>query len=261
MCAATASRTIWKRPNASFAGSSKLSKRAYPGAAVKDEMTTLEGRRRDLLGQLEAAPPPVPRLHPNIAEIYRQKIASLREALNDEHTRPEAAECIRELIEEIRLVPAEGKLSLQLFGELAGSAQPRKRTPPLWGNGGASNDGCGDSQPPIPNSISVDTTKVDPSDGIRTPSSNRLRHELSRNWISLIILSLRSSANSCAYSGTLRDFGIDTIRAETNSSDIGGVCDFATCISFSDFGGTAVSGSTAEFAVGERDAQRETVVG
>jgi site-specific DNA recombinase len=94
-------------------------KAGVPGAAVKNEMTTLEARRADLLGQLEAAPRPMPRLHPNIAGIYRHKIASLGEALNDEHTRTEAAECIRELIEEIRLVPEKGKLSIQLFGELA----------------------------------------------------------------------------------------------------------------------------------------------
>src|ERR1700730_12493191 len=57
-------------------------KEGVPGAAVKDEMTILEARRRDLLGQLEAAPPPMLRLHPNIAEVYRQKIVSPGEALN-----------------------------------------------------------------------------------------------------------------------------------------------------------------------------------
>jgi GH15 family glucan-1,4-alpha-glucosidase len=38
---------------------------------------------------------------------------------NDEHTRTEAAGCIRELIEEIRLVPEKGRLRIELFGELA----------------------------------------------------------------------------------------------------------------------------------------------
>jgi hypothetical protein len=38
-----------------------------------------------------------PRLHPNLAELYRQKVINLAEALNDEHTRLEAAECLREL--------------------------------------------------------------------------------------------------------------------------------------------------------------------
>jgi hypothetical protein len=43
-------------------------KAGVPGAAVKDEMASLETRRIELLGQLEGAPPPMPRLHPNLAE-------------------------------------------------------------------------------------------------------------------------------------------------------------------------------------------------
>ena len=37
-------------------------KAGVPGAAVKDEMASLETRRIDLFGQLESAPPPMPRL-------------------------------------------------------------------------------------------------------------------------------------------------------------------------------------------------------
>jgi site-specific DNA recombinase len=88
-------------------------------AAVKDEMASLENRRIDLLGELEGVPPPVPRLHPNLAQLYRQKVMNLGEALNEENTRLEAAECIRELIEEIRLVPENGILRVELYGELA----------------------------------------------------------------------------------------------------------------------------------------------
>jgi site-specific DNA recombinase len=95
-------------------------KAGVPGAALKDEMTTLEARRIDLLNQLEGTPPPMPRLHPNIAEVYRQKIANLGEPLNEERTCVEAAECIRELIEEVRLVPKNGELRIELYGELAG---------------------------------------------------------------------------------------------------------------------------------------------
>jgi hypothetical protein len=68
---------------------------------------------------LEAAPPPVPRLHPNLAELYRQKVINLAQSLNDEQTRLEAAECIRELIEEIRLVPENERLRVELYRELA----------------------------------------------------------------------------------------------------------------------------------------------
>ncbi len=94
-------------------------KSGVPGAAVKDEMTALEARRVELTAMLESAPPPMPRLHPNLAELYRQKIMNLAEALNEEDTRLEAAECLRELIEEIRLVPKSGKLQVELYGELA----------------------------------------------------------------------------------------------------------------------------------------------
>jgi len=61
----------------------------------------------------------VARLHPNVATVYREKIARLREALNAEDTRTEAAETIRGLIEEVRLVPEEGRLRVELSGELA----------------------------------------------------------------------------------------------------------------------------------------------
>jgi hypothetical protein len=94
-------------------------KAGVPGAAVRDEMTILEARRVNLVARFETAPPPMPRLHPNLAELYRQKVMNLAQALNDEHTRLEAAECIRELIEEIRLVPDNGKLRVELYGELA----------------------------------------------------------------------------------------------------------------------------------------------
>jgi site-specific DNA recombinase len=94
-------------------------KAGVSGAAVKDEMTALEARRSNLLIQLKAAPPPIPRLHPNVAAVYRAKILSLREALNAEGTKVEAAECIRGLIEEIRLVPEKGRVRIELFGQLA----------------------------------------------------------------------------------------------------------------------------------------------
>jgi hypothetical protein len=94
-------------------------KAGVPGIAVKDEIAILEARRTDLLAQVEAAPPPIPRLHPNLVKLYRQKVMNLAGALNDNHTQLEAAECLRELIEEIRLVPENGKLRVELDGELA----------------------------------------------------------------------------------------------------------------------------------------------
>ena len=105
------------------------------GIVVKDEMATLEAKRAELLAQLQAAPPSMPRLHPNLAKLYRQKVINLAEALNDEHSRLEAAECIRELIEEIRLVPEDGKLRAELYGELAALINLANQHPRSKGTG------------------------------------------------------------------------------------------------------------------------------
>ena len=47
-----------------------------------------------------------PRLHPELAEIYRQKVDALHAELNRPELRAETVEILRGLIEEIRLVPA-----------------------------------------------------------------------------------------------------------------------------------------------------------
>ncbi|NBT42015.1 MAG: hypothetical protein EBT20_16365, partial [Alphaproteobacteria bacterium] len=46
-----------------------------------------------------AVPPPAPRLHPNLATIYKEKIANLFQALNDQNTLIEANVAIRQLID------------------------------------------------------------------------------------------------------------------------------------------------------------------
>ena len=63
-------------------------------------------------------------LHPNMAEVYRAKVARLVDALNDERDRTEAAEMLRGLIDRIVLTPKEEdgrqSLSIDLEGALAG---------------------------------------------------------------------------------------------------------------------------------------------
>ena len=53
------------------------------------------------------------------ASIYRDKTENLIEAMNSSDTVSEAARAIRNLIEAVRLVPADGQLKLELYGELA----------------------------------------------------------------------------------------------------------------------------------------------
>ncbi len=94
-------------------------KAGVPGEAVRDEMAVLEARKADLTQQRDDAPQPVPRLHPTLADVYRRKVDDLAKALNEEGTRAEASEAIRQLIDEVRLVPDDGTLKIELYGELA----------------------------------------------------------------------------------------------------------------------------------------------
>ena len=88
--------------------------------SMKQELLALEARKAELAVALEHAPPPAPRLHPKLAEIYRTKVANLQEELNRPELRAEAAEAIRSLIGEIRLVPQDDRLEIELAGDLAG---------------------------------------------------------------------------------------------------------------------------------------------
>jgi site-specific DNA recombinase len=91
-----------------------------PVKALKDELRTLEARQAELDRVLAVATAPAPLIHPNLAEVYRQKVATMHEALHDAGSRDEAFDVIRSLIEEIRLVPVEGELRIEIKGELAG---------------------------------------------------------------------------------------------------------------------------------------------
>ena len=94
-------------------------KSGVPGDAVKDEIAALEARKIELKRKLEDVPAPKPRLHPNLADVYRNKVENLIDALNAPGTVSEASEAIRSLIEAVRLTPQDGKLRIELYGELA----------------------------------------------------------------------------------------------------------------------------------------------
>jgi chromosome segregation ATPase len=94
-----------------------------PVKALKNELKALESRQAELQGELAVKSAPAPLIHPNLAEVYRQRVASLRDALRDPASKDEAFDLIRSLIEEIRLVPEDGALRIEIKGELAGSLE------------------------------------------------------------------------------------------------------------------------------------------
>ena len=83
-------------------------------------MIALEAREDELNALLANRPAAEPALHPNLAHIYREKVAALHEALADPATKDEAFSIIRTLIDEVRLVPENGELRVEIRGALAG---------------------------------------------------------------------------------------------------------------------------------------------
>jgi hypothetical protein len=92
--------------------------------ATKRPETECDKCRQELA--TEGEPKPAPALHPNLRELYRQKVAKLEEALNDPLTSAEAAGAIRTLIAAVVLHPGEhrGEVRAELCGELAALLEP-----------------------------------------------------------------------------------------------------------------------------------------
>jgi hypothetical protein len=86
---------------------------------VMREMKELEIRKEGLEKSLAEAEEPPPLLHPNMAEIYRQRISTLYESLGDEDGKTQAAEVFRTLVDQVTLVPDEDELAIVLRGDLA----------------------------------------------------------------------------------------------------------------------------------------------
>ncbi len=89
---------------------------------LQAQLDELEVRRATLEAKLgAAAAPQAPRLHPNLAEVYRERVAALQTALHAPDGGRAALEAVRELIERIAVRPAESSagLEIELIGEIA----------------------------------------------------------------------------------------------------------------------------------------------
>ncbi|MCT9000413.1 recombinase family protein [Chelativorans intermedius] len=93
-----------------------------PIEAIVDDMKRLEARKAELTSFLATADEPPPLLHPSMAELYRSRVQQLYDALQDEdeEKRTEAADIIRTLVEDIVLTPVDGKVEIDVRGDLAG---------------------------------------------------------------------------------------------------------------------------------------------
>ncbi len=94
---------------------------ALRGQSLQGRLEALEGRQEKIAVERAGLSDEPVRLHPNLARLYREKVAALHSLLNDKTTRTEAVEIIRSLIDRIVLWPAEtGGLEIELVGDLAG---------------------------------------------------------------------------------------------------------------------------------------------
>ena len=94
-------------------------KDGVPASIVKDPLIALEKQQTELRVRLERSAQPPLLLHPNMADLYRQKVIQLAKGLEFEESRIGAAEALRGLIDAIVLTPEEGTLKIELQGNLA----------------------------------------------------------------------------------------------------------------------------------------------
>jgi DNA invertase Pin-like site-specific DNA recombinase len=89
-------------------------------ATTKERLEALEAEK----AELEQTPveQPLPSIHPNLAELYRGKVARLEEELADPEVAADAQSLLRSMISAIVITPGakRGEVALELHGELAG---------------------------------------------------------------------------------------------------------------------------------------------
>ncbi|MBI3491814.1 MAG: recombinase family protein [Acidobacteria bacterium] len=109
-------------------------KDGVPGSVLKDEAIRLEAQKSELRTRLDRAAEPPPLLHPNMGDLYREKVTQLAHGLQHEESRTQAAEALRGLIDAIVLNPEGETLGIELQGNLAAmlkAAEAQKTGAPL----------------------------------------------------------------------------------------------------------------------------------
>ena len=86
---------------------------------LQRRLDELGARKKELEVRLDAPALSPVRLHPNLADLYRQKVTELHAALDDPELRTEALDLIRSLIERVEFCPAKDGVRIELVGEIA----------------------------------------------------------------------------------------------------------------------------------------------
>ena len=76
-------------------------------SSMKAKMLELEHQKAEIVARMETVEPVLPDVNPNVAEIYRRKVACLTDGLVNLEANMEAAMAIRSLIGEVVLSPGD----------------------------------------------------------------------------------------------------------------------------------------------------------
>jgi site-specific DNA recombinase len=101
---------------------------------LQQRLDELEARRQEIEQDLAASPATPLRLHPNLAQVYRQKVEQLQRALDDPEIRDEAVQILRGLIEYVSIGPIENGLEIEIVGEIAKMVELGIETNPKQAN-------------------------------------------------------------------------------------------------------------------------------
>ena len=91
----------------------------FRATSLQAKLDELERRKARLKSEIEGASVAAPRLHPDLAELYRKKVANLQDALANPATQMEALEILRGLVQRVSVRTDEKGLEIELVGEIA----------------------------------------------------------------------------------------------------------------------------------------------
>jgi site-specific DNA recombinase len=96
----------------------------YRSEAWKSELVTLDAQKAALTTAL--AEPPLPALHPQMADVFRQKATTLAAGLEHDEQRDAARRALRGFLEKIVIPPGDGLLQVVgNLGSMLAAAQGR----------------------------------------------------------------------------------------------------------------------------------------
>ncbi len=110
----------------------------YRSEAWKAELVTLDARKAALTAAL--AEPPLPALHPQMAEVFRKKATTLAAGLEHDEQRDAARQALRGFLERIEIPPGDGLLQVVgNLGSMLTAARGRAHSQTMM----VVNGGCG----------------------------------------------------------------------------------------------------------------------